>query len=76
MHKIINADIYVALKSLANDSIDVAITSPPYWSQRNYGFDKQIGNESTYIEFISRLTFLFDILRKKLTNKGVFFKYW
>ncbi len=73
MHKIINADIYVALKSLANDSIDVAITSPPYWSQRNYGFDKQIGNESTYIEFISRLTFLFDILREKLTNKGIFF---
>jgi len=73
MHKIINADIFVGLKSLDNKSIDVAITSPPYWAQRNYGFDKQIGNESTYIEFISRLTFLFGILKDKMTAKGVFF---
>jgi len=73
MHKIINADIYSALNSIKDNSIDIAITSPPYWAQRNYGFDKQIGNEETYMEFISRLVFIFDILKNKLSDKGVFF---
>ena len=73
MHKIINADIFSALNYLDNNSIDIAVTSPPYWAQRNYGFDKQIGSEETYMEFISRLVFLFDILKDKLSDKGVFF---
>jgi len=73
MHKIIQADIYSALNSFEDNSIDVVVTSPPYWSQRNYGFDEQIGNEETYIEFISKLVFIFDILKKKLSEKGVFF---
>jgi len=42
MHKIIQADIYSALNSFEDNSIDVVVTSPPYWSQRNYGFDEQI----------------------------------
>ena len=73
MHKIIEADIYAALNSLPDNSIDLAITSPPYWAQRNYGFEKQIGSEKTYLHFISRLVFLFKILQTKLTDKGVFF---
>jgi len=73
MYIIIQSDIYAALKHLENNSIDVAVTSPPYWAQRNYGFDKQIGSEATYMEFVSRLTFLFDILKEKLSDKGVFF---
>ncbi len=73
MYKIISADIFSALNYLNDNSVDVAITSPPYWGQRNYGFDKQIGRETTYIEFVSRLVFLFDILKKKLSGKGVFF---
>ncbi len=73
MHKIINADIFSALHYLDDNSIDIAITSPPYWAQRNYGFDNQIGNEETYMEFISRLVYLFDILKNKLSDKGVFF---
>ncbi|HED05492.1 MAG TPA: site-specific DNA-methyltransferase, partial [Ignavibacteria bacterium] len=73
MYKIIQSDIYVALKSLQDNLFDIAVTSPPYWAQRNYGFDKQIGNEATYIEFISRLVYLFDILKDKLSDKGVFF---
>ena len=73
MHKIINSDIYAGLNSIDDNSIDIAITSPPYWAQRNYGFDEQIGNEKTYIEFISRLVFLFNTLKDKLTKNGVFF---
>ena len=72
-YKILNADIYSALNKIVDNSVEVAITSPPYWAQRNYGFDEQIGNEETYMHYISRLVFLFDILKCKLTDKGVFF---
>lgn len=73
MHKIIQGDIYAALNALPDNSIDLTITSPPYWAQRNYGFEKQIGSEATYMLFVSRLVYLFNILKNKLTDKGVFF---
>ena len=73
MYKILQSDIYAALNSLADNSIDIAITSPPYWRQRNYGFENQIGSEKTYLEFISRLVYLFNILKVKLSDKGIFF---
>lgn len=73
MHKIINSDIYAGLNTIDDNSIDVVITSPPYWGQRNYGFDFQIGNEKTYIEFISKLVFIFQTLKHKLNENGVFF---
>lgn len=73
MHKIIKADVYAGLLSLEDNSIDVAITSPPYWGQRDYGFEGQIGNEKTYEEFIGKLTTIFNLLKNKLTSKGIFF---
>ncbi len=73
MYKIINSDIYSALNSLKDSSIDVAITSPPYWGQRDYGFDGQIGSESDYYEYIDKLLINFNLLRQKLTENGVFF---
>lgn len=73
MIRIFKADIFAGLSQIKNDSIDVAITSPPYWGQRDYGFEGQIGNEKSYIEYISKLIFLFNLLRKKLNPEGVFF---
>ncbi len=73
MYKIINSDVYCGLSSLSNDSIDLAITSPPYWNQRDYGFDGQIGNEGSYQEYIGKLISIFNLLRKKLNKEGVFF---
>lgn len=73
MIKIIHSDVYVGLKTLENDSIDIAITSPPYWNQRDYGFNGQIGNEQRFEEYISKLKYNFNILREKLKESGVFF---
>lgn len=73
MYKIINSDVYSGLSSLLESSIDVAVTSPPYWGQRDYGFDNQIGNEDDYQEYISKLVIIFNVLRKKLSDTGVFF---
>ncbi|MFW9995228.1 MAG: DNA-methyltransferase [Candidatus Odinarchaeota archaeon] len=71
--KILIGDVDACLQSLEDNSIDCAITSPPYWSQRDYEFDGQIGQEETFTDYCLRLTRAFSILRRKLTEMGVFF---
>jgi len=73
MYKIIHSDVYSGIYDLKNFSIDLAITSPPYWGQRDYGFEGQIGNECNYIEYISKLVKIFNVLKDKMSQKGVFY---
>lgn len=40
---------------LAKESIAVTITSPPYFRQKDYGVEGQIGWESTVTEYVTRL---------------------
>lgn len=47
-------------KNIASDSIDLIITSPPYFQQRNYGNGKTaIGNEENEAEYIENLLEVF-----------------
>jgi len=71
--KVIHSDVYAGLKSLPNKSINVVITSPPYWKQRDYGFEGQIGSEERYQDYIGKLVAIFRVLRDKLTDEGIFF---
>lgn len=70
---ILNGDVYACLNQLENNSISVAITSPPYWKQRDYGYEEQIGQEKTPEEYIGRLVAVYNKLRDKLTEDGLFF---
>ena len=70
---ILHGDIYACLDYLDDNSIAVAITSPPYWKQRDYKFKGQIGQEKTPEEYIGRLVKIFNKLRQKLREDGVFF---
>lgn len=70
---ILHGDVYACLEQLENNSIAVAITSPPYWKQRDYGFEGQIGQEDTPEEYIGRLVAVFNKLRQKMRDDGVFF---
>ena len=72
-HIILHGDVYACLHSLDDDSIDCAITSPPYWDQRDYGFRGQIGNEDTLEEYLLRLTTIFSLIKNKLKPNGVFY---
>ncbi len=73
MRLLLHGDVYSSLNELEDCSISVAITSPPYWKQRDYGFDEQIGQESTPEEYMGRLVRIFNLLRRKLREDGVFF---
>jgi len=70
---IIYGDVYSGINSLEDSSISVVITSPPYWKQRDYGFEGQIGQEKTPEEYISKLRTIFGVLKDKLTDDGVFY---
>lgn len=44
---------------LANASVHVCVTSPPYWHIRDYGVSGQIGLEATHLEYIDTLVAVF-----------------
>lgn len=48
LNKIYNVDVREGLKSLPDNSVDMCMTSPPYWALRSYGTEPQVwsGTES------------------------------
>jgi len=70
---IIHSDVYSGINSLPDNSISIVITSPPYWKQRDYGFEIQIGQEEKIEEYIGKLIAIFILLRNKLKDDGVLF---
>ncbi len=54
LHKIIIGDSRI-MKEVADESVHLIITSPPYWQLKDYGNGKQIGFNDTYEEYINNL---------------------
>ena len=73
MHSVLHGDVWAGLTYLVDQTIDCAVTSPPYFSQRDYGFPGQIGKEDKFEEYLAKLVGIFSLLRKKLKSKGVFY---
>lgn len=71
--KIILGDCRTVLKTIKDNSINVCITSPPYWGCRDYGTDGQIGIEQNPFDYIEELLNIFSIIKNKLTVDGNLF---
>jgi site-specific DNA-methyltransferase (adenine-specific) len=53
---IMNKDAGEFLRELAPASVDLVLTSPPYWCQRTYGDDvRELGTEPVVLDYINRL---------------------
>lgn len=64
-------DALDVLKSLPDASIQMCVTSPPYWGLRDYeGNEGQIGLESVPVEYIASLTNIFREVRRVLRDDG------
>lgn len=50
--------------------VDCIVTSPPYYGQRDYGVEGQIGHEDSPAEFIENLVEVFRLCRKVLKDTG------
>lgn len=67
---IAQGDARKILGSMAPSSVQTVITSPPYWSLRDYDVEGQIGlNESLY-DYIDSLASVFDQVRDVLRDDG------
>ncbi len=58
-HKIINGDSR-QMTELQNNSVDLVITSPPYWQLKDYGVDNQIGYNDSYEDYINNLNLVWN----------------
>jgi hypothetical protein len=61
------------LYSLPEGRIDCAITSPPYYWQRNYGVIGQLGLERTIAEYVAGLVSVAQGIRRALRSDGLLF---
>lgn len=61
------------LASLDSDRFSCVVTSPPYYSQRDYQVQGQIGLEKTIGEYVDRVVKVFDEVRRVLSPQGVLF---
>lgn len=69
-NKIFRGDSLSSLKSLPSNSIDCIVTSPPYYGQRDYGMDGQIGNEKKPKAYIDNLVNIFNECKRVLKDSG------
>lgn len=69
-NKIQTIDVLKGLKKLKTESVDCIITSPPYWSLRDYGVKGQIGLEKTWQEYLGKLSEIFNEAKRVLKNSG------
>ena len=67
---IYQGDTLEVLKQFPSESIDMCITSPPYWNMRDYGDKNQLGLEYTTNEFIDNLYNVFHEIKRVLKDEG------
>lgn len=53
-------------------SVQCVVTSPPYWGQRDYGYEGQIGLEATWPEYVDALVAVGREVRRVLSPDGTF----
>ena len=58
------------LKSLPDNSVNMCVTSPPYYGLRDYGIDGQLGTEDTPALYIERLVGIFREVYRVLRKDG------
>lgn len=67
--KVLEGDSLTVLRTLCAESVDMCVTSPPYWGHREYDVDG-IGQESTFPAYIARLTAILDEVKRVLKPRG------
>lgn len=71
--RLLTADVRAGLSALPDGAAQCAVTSPPYFWQRDYGVEGQIGKEPTIQGYIDNLVIAFRDMKRVLAKDGTFF---
>jgi site-specific DNA-methyltransferase (cytosine-N4-specific) len=63
-------DSDLVLEEVPAESVQTCVTSPPYWSLRDYGVRGQIGLEDSIHDYLASLVSIFDKVRGLLREDG------
>ena len=63
-------DSKIVLESMSTDRFACVVTSPPYYSQRDYGVAGQIGLEKTIQGYVERIVDTFEEVKRVLSSDG------
>jgi len=69
---VVTGEALAVLAGLPDGFVKTVITSPPYWSLRDYGIPGQIGLESDPLAYIAALVRIFEQVRRVLADDGSF----
>lgn len=72
-NEILVGDAKQESEKLPDNSVDTAMTSPPYWRLRDYDHDDQLGMESSPEKYVENLMEVFDEFQRVLKPSGTFF---
>lgn len=70
MNRLLIGDCRNILPTLPSCSIQCVVTSPPYFSLRDYGVEGQIGQEDSVEEYVNNLVTVFREVRRVLKKDG------
>jgi DNA modification methylase len=65
-----NAHALEALRAMNDESVQVCVTSPPYWGLRDYGVAGQMGLERTPEQYVASMVAVFAEVRRVLRADG------
>lgn len=63
-------DARTRLPDLPAESVNTCLTSPPYWSARDYEHPSQIGQESEVEQYVHNIVEVFSVVREALREDG------
>jgi len=63
-------DATARLSSLPDACVNTCLTSPPYWSARDYGHPDQLGLEAEVDDYVQNLVEVYREVRRVLTDDG------
>jgi DNA modification methylase len=69
-YEVLLGDCIESMKKLPAESVDMCVTSPPYYGLRNYQNDEQIGLEATLGGYINNMVAVFEEVRRILKPQG------
>lgn len=73
VNQIICGEAKEVMSQFPDESINCCISSPPYWSLRDYGVAGQLGLEPTFEEYIDKLCDIYDEVKRVLRKDGCVF---